>query len=120
KESESVTVLNDFMPSDAAQTSLESNLNQLSLEMLRFVCCGMGLEESLEEGSWTGNKAQHSVLGEGMFGTYGKQSTVSQNFQLSCAWDRKDFGYKAESGPYVVRVDNENSWKVTSKVAVVD
>ncbi|CAG8527147.1 18248_t:CDS:2, partial [Racocetra fulgida] len=39
------TVLNDLANPDITQTSLESNLNRLSVEVLRFVCRGMGLSE---------------------------------------------------------------------------
>ncbi|CAG8708066.1 3645_t:CDS:2, partial [Racocetra fulgida] len=45
KEPES-TVLNDSATPDITQTSLESNLNRLSVEALRFVCRGMGLSET--------------------------------------------------------------------------
>ncbi|CAG8536596.1 14865_t:CDS:2 [Racocetra fulgida] len=97
KESEAVTVLNDSLPLDAAQTSLESNLNQLSLETLRFVC-----QESLEKGSVTGKgKEGRPQFMENYDDTLSEdlEGTVGQNFQSSCAWDRKAFGYGAELGP---------------------
>ncbi|CAG8542825.1 9571_t:CDS:2, partial [Racocetra fulgida] len=47
REPEPVSTANDAVASDITQTNLESNLNQLSVEALRFVC--RGPEEPIED-----------------------------------------------------------------------
>ncbi|CAG8756181.1 23305_t:CDS:1, partial [Cetraspora pellucida] len=46
KDSETMIVSSDSVSPKMVQTSLKSNLNQLLLEALKFVCCGMGLSET--------------------------------------------------------------------------
>ncbi|CAG8479065.1 30112_t:CDS:2 [Racocetra persica] len=126
KEPESTT-LNDSVTPDLTQISLESNLNRLSVEALKFVCCGMGLSETGQKQEIvSSDRAQCPVLEENSLDAYSKQDAVDQDFSPNKALASGDMSYIriarqiAMERAYIVRVTDENSWELAAKMVNVD